>query len=771
MQRRVWCGLFVLLSTGFLLAQDGVLTGRVEDASTGQELDALTVMIDNAVFQRSVTVDSPFRVEKIPPGSYRLRVLREGFETREQRVMVTAESTPIVIQLEPMALELRNVVVAPSTFSLTSKPLASGNYLDRETIANTPHFGDDLYRALTTLPGTSGNDISAAFNVRSGAYREVNVTLDGMTLIDPFHLKDFTGVFSFLDPESLGSLNLTTGGYSAAYGNAMSGVLEMEAVEPYEQRNSATLSFGNVAFRTEDTFADGLGSYLFSGRRGYLDILLSFAEDEEEEEESDVTYWDSHGRVRYLLSPGQALSFNYLVAADDFLQSENEENEIENTDSTYDDTYVWLTLDSLFGNDVELQTLIGWTDIRQGRSASSFGDVDEFDLADRRKSEYLEVKQNGSWSINDRALLRFGWNFRDVEATYDYRSTVDNGEPIGGPDERVIETALKPSGEEVSAYLSGRFRLGDSWLAELGVRYDDQSVLDENQVSPRLNLAYTFADNSTLRFAYGIYHQAERIHELQIADGETFFAKPEQAVHWLLGYERRFGNGLDFRIEAYLKDMDDLRTRYENLVQSLVLYPGLSGDRVALPVKTGEVSGVELVMKQNLGGRWSWFLNYAWSQAEDKLADGTVIPRQWEQEHTLNASVNYRFGRKWNVNLAWIYHTGWHTTPIALVADESAESGFRIEPGAVFSDTFPDYHRLDVRVNRRVFFNRKRSQSGSPERSFELFLDVFNVYNRKNIRGYEDVQIVFNDAGDAEIQFEEETWLPLLPTFGLTWRF
>ena len=311
----------------------------------------------------------------------------------------------------------------------------------------------------------------------------------------------------------------------------------------------------------------------------------------------------------------------------------------------------------------------------------------------------------------------------------------------------------------MGAYVTGRFMLSPKLTAELGLRYDQQSLLDESQVSPRLNLTYDLNPGNTLRFSYGVFNQAEKMHELQVADGVQTFSKPERATHYLVGYETQLFGDASFRAEAYYKDLKDLRTRYHNLTKSLVFYPGLSGDRVAVEAETGESYGLEFLLKRDRGSRLSWFVNYAYQVAEDTLADGRTVSRPWEQEHTLNLSANYRVGRKWNLNASWIYHTGWRTTPFSLVEEDGEPE---IEAGEWFSETFPAYHRMDLRINRAVFTRGSKS--------FELYIDITNLYNRKNVRGYETIEIVDNGQG-PEIVLEEDTWLPILPSFGFNWRF
>ena len=84
--------------------------------------------------------------------------------------------------------------------------------------------------------------------------------------------------------------------------------------------------------------------------------------------------------------------------------------------------------------------------------------------------------------------------------------------------------------------------------------------------------------------------------------------------------------------------------------------------------------------------------------------------------------------------------------------------------GDLRSVRLDDYHRLDVRASRR--FARKRSV-------FELFIDVQNLYSRRNDAGFEveGINFTIDDQGQAVYKPSPETWLPLLPSFGVSWTF
>ncbi len=287
----------------------------------------------------------------VPVGSHRLETTATGFigEGLENVVVSSGETTEVNFRLQAMLIPLKEIVVTASASLLREAP-AAAVALDRQQIRELPHFGDDLFRAVQVLPGTSGSDFSARFVVRGGLYDEMLVTLDGQEVMEPFHLKDFQGVFSILDPEMIGGMELTPGGFTAEYGDRMTAVLDMDTVEPKKTRTGVGISLTTAWVNTGGIFAGGKGSWLASARRGYLDFILkATGGNDEDGDPPDPRYWDAFGKLAYAPNNKNAFSLAVLYADDDLLFEEDDEDEYVDVNSGYTSKYLWLGHQGVIG--------------------------------------------------------------------------------------------------------------------------------------------------------------------------------------------------------------------------------------------------------------------------------------------------------------------------------------------------------------------------------------------------------------------------------------
>jgi hypothetical protein len=100
---------------------------------------------------------------------------------------------------------------------------------------------------------------------------------------------------------------------------------------------------------------------------------------------------------------------------------------------------------------------------------------------------------------------------------------------------------------------------------------------------------------------------------------------------------------------------------------------------------------------------------------------------------------------------------------MAFVRTDLPDGGvnFTEQYGPVNAERFSAYHRLDLRVHRYFGFADNR---------LSLFVEVRNLYNRDNVRLYR-YRVSSQPNGGSLVEREADTWLPILPSIGLSWEF
>lgn len=752
------------------------LNGVVSD-SEGAPLPGVEVFVRPAGTPVFTDGNGKFTLTGVAPGKQVVEARLSGFTVAEEAVdVVEGPAVEILLRLFPVTALGEIEVVA--SYSLLGDGAAAGVALDGEQIGRMPHFGDDLYRVIGVLPGVTSNGASSQFNIRGGLARESLVELDRQELFEPFHLKEFDGVFSIVDPKVVGGIDLLPGGFPAQYGDRSAGVVDMKTRQPGDSRFDLGLSLtsawaGAAGAFGADPPGGGRGDWLVSARRGYLDLVLGLVDssDEEGEEEAEFKprYWDLFARTGYRFDDRNGLTFRLLAADDSFVFDEDEDGERTRIDSTYGNTFAWLDHQILLGGSTVLATTLSAGRVDRDRGIASDGTGDTGSIRDERTMDLFTARHDGAREIGEAHLVSFGLIARAFDSDYDYANTVELAaavpDPRFPPPQRVTRYDEGVSSEQYGLYLSDRIRLTGRLTAELGVRADRETLTDSDEISPRVNLLADLGGAGRLRFGWGHFYQSQRPNELDVPDGDFRVFPPEKSVHWTLGWERSFGTGWTAKIDAYRRETENPRPRYENLFDPLSPIPEVRNDRVLLAPEESLAEGVELFARYAGGRRWEAWGHYAWSRTEDRL-NGVWTPRSFDQTHAVTLAANFRPGKAWNLNLLWIWHTGWPTTAVSGEAVPQPGGGFDLVPvvGPFYQERHAGYHRLDLRLSRD--FELRRG-------TLNLFLEVQNAYDRKNEAGFDFDRDSLTLQADGSVAFapEYETWLGILPSFGLGWKF
>ncbi|MDX1629773.1 MAG: carboxypeptidase-like regulatory domain-containing protein, partial [Fulvivirga sp.] len=228
--------LMVLGSASFTFAQTTV-AGKVLDASTGDPLAGVNIVVKGKVIGTISNPDGKYRLTVDAPTPFTLQFSFIGFETQE--IEITEDNFDLEVTLEESTLLGQEVVVSASRVeeSILESPV-SIEKMDIRDIreAAAPSF----YDAIRTLKGIDVSTQSLTFssiNPRgfgaNGNTRTVQL-IDGIDNQAPglnFPVGNIVGI-SELDLESV---EILPGAASALYGpNAIQGIILMNSKSPFE---------------------------------------------------------------------------------------------------------------------------------------------------------------------------------------------------------------------------------------------------------------------------------------------------------------------------------------------------------------------------------------------------------------------------------------------------------------------------------------------------------------------------------------------------------
>jgi hypothetical protein len=755
-------------------AQTGVVEGRVRVAS-GRGVPGAAVILRGSTDTISVrgteTNDlGRFRLPGVPTGSWVLRVIRIGFDEAIVPVTVVADGPDLDIVLVERAIELGGVSVEVDRqrTRFEEDAGATTRELTRDELKLVPGVAEsDVLRAIEVLPGVvSTSDYTSAFNVRGGSADQNLILIDGFPIYNPFHLG---GLFSVFNADVVSRAELLAGGFPARYGGRVSSVLNVES----DATGSGTTVDGGISllaaraavgFQVPAGLADRLGLRTararVSVRRSYFDQLLRPF--------FDFPYHltDVQAFAEAWTGRGSRWTFTAYTGRDvlDFSATDSFPLNIR---WTWGNDLVGLRYTSAMGRGRTMEARAGYSRFSTAIRFPDFGDTDF-------RSRISQLTTGVDFDSPAGAA-------RLVAGVSADRVAYDNLAQTGGTEFRRGVGA----GWLLGAYGQVRWDPGD-WLIEAGGRVDSWSAgaVDGNGAAtvwaPRLAVKRFLPGRQVaIKAAVGRYSQfvhSVRDEELPLGI-DVWILSGDRAPRivsdeLLAGVEAFVGEGWFASLEGYSRRLDGVVTN--NFADD----PNDRADD--LLGGTGRARGIDVQVRRD-GGTVRPALAVSWLRVRRRFPDTTtgedpaptveyapIFDRRLDIELTLDVSL------PWSVRgaLRWNYGSGLpFTRPVAgyipytyrladgtrapdVTDDEDGQIGVVLGPRN--GERYPAYHRLDVSF-------RRSSRRGWG--LLTLYLDILNVYNRKNPLFY------FYEYNERPPQRAGVSMFPLLPTFGAEFSF
>ncbi|MEM1041969.1 MAG: TonB-dependent receptor [Bacteroidota bacterium] len=707
--------LFFLVSCS-AAAQPAVVTGRAVDGD-GQRLPLVNVWLDGSMAGSVTDGDGRFAFAATQTGEQTVRATLLGHEDAAARVVLAAGDTVrVTLRLPETLATLGEAVVEASGFSSGDAERATFRPLD---ILTTPGAAADVFRAVQTLPGVTTVDEGAGLFVRGGDVGETAVLLDGARLQHPYRYESPTGgVFGSIPPFFLKGTAFSAGGFSARYGNALSGVLALETLdEPQRDALNASAGLAGVSLGVDKRLLDGRLGVRFSGNRSSTGLLFGVngmgGDFVEAPESRDVNL---------------SLSYRYAPAGRVKLFSYGTGTRVgaREPQPSFEGVYRARERNRLH--------VLSWQDLRAGwllkanASAGSFTSTRRFGNLDLETAdEHLGLRLDAERDLSRRLRLAVGATASRAVARF------GGSVPVLGDvlDPEAETTTLR---ERYAVTRAGGYGLVEAQLArrlflQAGVRTDGHSVADAATVDPRFALRYLVGKHASLRLATGRYSQFPAPEQFGGESGNAALG-PQHATHLIASAEYERDHTL-LRAEAYLKDYDRLVVRAPAV--------GVPGGRYE-NAGTGWARGVDLFAKYGafLLTRVDGWASYSFLQTrrtQTRSLGGTVAlgdgPAPFEATHHLTVVGKARVWRFLAVGTSLRAASGRPHTPVVDAVPPSADEAPYYLPieGPVGSERLPAFVRVDL--------NASWYQPFGDGHSATFFVSVGNVLGRANTLGYD----------------------------------
>jgi hypothetical protein len=748
-----------LLMVNLIFAQSGTIRGNVYDKGTGNPIAYANIYLENTNFGVTTDDDGFFSMTNVPKGNYSLVASFIGYETKKQDVeLLSGQIKYIQLSLDASGIGLAVVDISAKRERARSETQVSVIKVSPKEIKALPAIGGeaDILQYLQVLPGIiATGDQGGQLFIRGGSPVQNKITLDGLTIINPFHS---IGSFSVFETELISNVDVLTGGFNVEHGSRVSAVVDIKtrpgngvqhesiiSVSPFMYK---LLAEGPIIKFSENK--DFSMSYILTTKQSLIDKTAKYLYPYINASDSiglPYKISDFYGKLSMQLGSGSKIDLFGFDFSDRYFHPRVADINWDNSGGGI--KFKVIPSNSSIMVDAGFGYTAYETEMISADGLPRFSEINHF-------STDVDFTYFG-----EKIKMNYGLEFNSIYTNFEFTN------PFKVSFQEFQNTT------EMNGYIKlTRKWLG--WIIEPGLRAQFYASLGDFELEPRLSIKYNINESIRFKASGGLYSQnlistsTER-DVVNIFVG--FISSPEERVYdpftennavnklqkakqAVLGIEFTPLANLDINLEGYYKSFDQLIVVNRNK---------LSLKDPNYVVEHGNAYGMDVSAKYELSKLYFW-LSYSlsWVQRDDAEQ---VYPTVFDRRHNLNFISSATFGKNasWEASARWNLGSGFPFTKTQAFFNQfqfinGANTDYETDNpdfiGVIYSDVrnggrLPYYHRLDLALKKTIKLS-SRSR-------LEIQGSVTNVYNRQNIFYFD------------RLKYERVNQLPILPSLGLTW--
>jgi hypothetical protein len=737
----------IILVPGLHAQKTQSIRGTVTDKNTGVPLiGATVVLLDHEPVQGTITDHQGYyNLEGVPVGRQGIRVNYLGYHLAEYRGLDVSSGKAFTMDVEmeeEVIMGEEAIVRAQSRKGqpLNEMALVSARSFNMEEAERYAGSWGDPARLVANFAGVqSPADQSNDIIIRGNSPAGLLWRMEGVSIYNPNHFGSIGstgGPICMINNNLLANSDFYSGAFPAEYGNALSGVFDLNIRNGNNQERefTAQMAFNGFEFGAEGPFSNKSNASYLVGYR-YSSLALFDKLGMNTGVPAVPYYQDLTFKLDFPLSEQGRLSvfglggYNHIGTGKEGDSSHNFWRSHANTG------VAGISYKHYFNTKTRLRTIVSWGGIRNYGTDSTFaGGV----LEDKYGNHFKEQKYTFQSDLR-RKLSRKDHLVAGVEFSYIRASYRDS---IYLPYYDFYFTITDTEGDLMlwRAFANWKHKFNEVLQLVTGVHYQQVSLSNDLALEPRISMNWKFTPRQDISLGYGLHSQVQprtvyfsetlvdtvNLEYVQ-TNRDLGFTRSHQLV---LGYQLMINSTNRFKAEMYYQKLYDVPVTTHESHFSMINYGGsfstASVHDSLINKGLGWNVGIELTMERFLSNNFYYLATLSLFDSKYRASDGKTRNSLFNGNFILNLLGGYEWQlRRQNAisvdgRLSWA--GGLRTIPIDLEASREAGETVRDDSRAYDSRT-DDYFRLDVRIAYK--WNR-------PKATWTFAADIQNVTNHIN---------------------------------------
>ncbi len=724
------------------------IRGEVRDKSSGAALQYVSVAVMDAGSQFGASTDSlgRFVIKNVPVGRYDVKASYLGYQPfiAKEVLVTSAREAYIEIGMTENSEQLDAIVVTPQIDKaepLNYMALASARMLSVEEASRYAGGFDDPARLASSFAGVTGSMGNNGIVVRGNSPVYFLWRMEEVEIPNPNHFADVTafggGGLTALSSQVLGNSDFFTGAFPAEYGNALSGVFDVNLRNGSYRKMENTFQVGPIGIDVASEGPlkkGGNSSYIFNYRYSTLALLAPLMPDDAD----GTKYQDLSFKFHFPTRKAGTFSLWGVGLID------------RSGQTAETDPSKWVYLQDMEDQDVKQymgaaglshKIAAGKGGFLKTTLAATVGGLDMHTERMNNQTELLpqNVIQNTNWNFVLASTLNKKFNAWHTNRTgirvtglmYDMLLK----EAVGG---QPIATVADKTGFStlIAAFSSSSFQLSEAWTFNLGVNAQWLTLNGGYAIEPRAGLRWTFRKGQSLGVSYGLHSRMEMLN--------YYFSGPAgsepvnkdldftRAHHIVLSYDYTIGDDYHLRVEPYFQQLFDVPVVAGSSFSLINLQSDWFITDKLVNQGKGMNYGVDVTFEKYVSRGFYYMFTGSLFESKYKAGDGVWRNTRFNRNYALNLLA----GKEWTVgrnkqnaigaNFRFTFQGGDRYSPVDLTASQTQGDVVYDEQEA-FSKQLSPALLCHFTVNYRI--NREKT-------SHEFALKVLNATNYKDYYGH-----------------------------------